>query len=72
MKINDNFNKLGIPKRTTTANNTYKKSAVQSLSQALWFVSSAVAVISFRLRNRQLLVAAKLSAQCYDNTTDNI
>ncbi|MFN8775752.1 MAG: hypothetical protein ACK5XV_03215, partial [Flavobacteriales bacterium] len=38
---------------------TYKKLAVQWLNEALCFVSSLVVADSFRLRNRQLLVAAK-------------
>ena len=42
-----------------TANSTYKKLAVQWLNEALCFVSSLVVADSFRLRNRQLLVAAK-------------
>jgi hypothetical protein len=45
--------------RTTSANSTYKKLAVQWLNEALCFVSSSVVVDSFRLLNRQLLVAAK-------------
>ena len=45
--------------RKTTANSTYKKLAVQWLNEALCFVSSSVVPDSFRLRNRQLLVAAK-------------
>jgi hypothetical protein len=45
--------------RKTTANSTYKKLAVQLLNEALCFVSSSVVADSFRLRNRQLLVAAK-------------
>ncbi|MFN0188145.1 MAG: hypothetical protein ACKVQV_05535 [Bacteroidia bacterium] len=40
-------------------NSTYKKLAVQWLYEALCFVSSSVVLDSFRLRNRQLLVAAK-------------
>jgi len=40
------------------ANSTYKKLAVQWLNEALCFVSSSVLADSFRLRNRQLLVAA--------------
>jgi len=39
-------------------NSTYKKLAVQWLNEALFFVSSSVLADSFRLRNRQLLVAA--------------
>ena len=41
------------------AHSTYKKLAVQWLNEALCFVSSSVVADSFRLRNRQLLVAAK-------------
>ncbi|MCP9764266.1 hypothetical protein EGI31_15075 [Lacihabitans soyangensis] len=40
-------------------NSTYKKLAVQWLNEALCFASSSVVADSFRLRNRQLLVAAK-------------
>ena len=40
-------------------NSTYKKLAVQWLNEALCFVSSFVVADSFRLRNCQLLVAAK-------------
>ena len=46
-------------RRKPTANSTYKKLAVQCLNEALCFVSSSVVADSFRLRNRQLLVAAK-------------
>ncbi len=46
-------------KEERTPNSTYKKLAVQWLNEALCFVSSAVVADSFRLRNRQLLVAAK-------------
>jgi hypothetical protein len=46
-------------KRKAAYNSTYKKLAVQWLNEALCFVSSAVVADSFRLRNRQLLVAAK-------------
>ncbi len=45
--------------KMASANSTYKKLAVQWLNEALCFVSSSVVVDSFRLRNRQLLVAAK-------------
>ncbi len=45
--------------RTPACNSTYKKLAVQYLNEALRFVSSSVEADSFRLRNRQLLVAAK-------------
>ena len=43
-------------------NSTYKKLAVQWLNETLCFVSSSVVADSFRLRNRQLLVAAKRCA----------
>jgi hypothetical protein len=46
-------------KEQRTANSTYKKLAVQWLNEALSFVSSLVLADSFRLRNRQLIVAAK-------------
>jgi hypothetical protein len=49
--------------KKTTANSTYKKLAVQWLIETLCFVSSSVVADSFRLRNRQLLVAAKRYAQ---------
>jgi hypothetical protein len=45
--------------RKAAYNSTYKKLAVQWLNEALCFVSSSVLAGSFRLRNRQLLVAAK-------------
>ncbi len=45
--------------RRAAHNSTYKKLAVQWLNEALCFVSSSVLADSFRLRNRQLLVAAK-------------
>jgi len=45
-------------KNKTTHNNTYKKLAVQWLNEALCFVTSFVVADSFRLRNRQLLLAA--------------
>jgi len=45
--------------KKTAYNSTYKKLAVQWLNEALCFVSSSVVADSFRLRNRQLLVAAK-------------
>ena len=49
--------------RKPTANSTYKKLAVQWLNEALCFVSSSVVADSFRLRNRQLLVAANRYVQ---------
>jgi hypothetical protein len=45
--------------RNTSANSTYKKLAVQWLHKHLCFALSSVVAESFRLRNRQLLVAAK-------------
>jgi len=48
LKINEN----------PATNSTYPKVAVQWLYEALCFVSSLVLSDSFRLRNRQLLVAA--------------
>jgi hypothetical protein len=45
--------------RKTTANNGFKKLAVQWLNEALCFVSSFVVADSLVLRNRQILVAAK-------------
>ncbi|WP_417264864.1 hypothetical protein [Brumimicrobium sp.] len=46
-------------KRTTTANSTYPKVAVQWLNQALCFYQSLCLVDSESLRNRHLRVAAK-------------
>ena len=48
-----------VTERTTAYNSTYKKLADQWLIEASCFVSSSVVADSFRLRNRQLLVAAK-------------
>ncbi len=48
-----------MTQRKTPYNSTYKKLAVQWLNEALCFVSSSVVADSLRLRNRQLLVAAK-------------
>jgi hypothetical protein len=45
--------------KSTGHNSTYKKLAVQWLNEALCFLSSSLVADSFRLRNRQLLVAAK-------------
>lgn len=52
-------NTLLSGQKSTGYNSTYKKLAVQWLNEALCFVSSSVLADSFRLRNRQLLVAAK-------------
>ncbi len=46
-------------KRRPGYNSTYKKLAIQWLNEAMFFVSISVVADSFRLRNRQLLVAAK-------------
>jgi len=54
--------------RTPAGNSTYKKLAVQWLNEALCFVSSFVVADSLVLRNRQLLVAAKRYAQCFNDT----
>ena len=54
---------MTMEKEAHTPNSTYKKLAVQWLNEALCFVSSSVVADSFRLRNRQLLVAAKRYAQ---------
>ena len=50
--------------KSPAGNSTYKKLAVQWLNEALYFESSSVVADSFRLRNRQLLVAAKRWAKC--------
>jgi hypothetical protein len=47
-----------MTERKAAANSSYKKLAVQWLNEALCFVSSSVVADRFRLRNRQLLVAA--------------
>ncbi len=49
----------------TGYNSTYKKLAVQWLNGTLCFLSSSLVADSFRLRNRQLLVAANRYASCY-------
>ena len=54
-----------MSRNCTVYNSTYKKLAVQWLHEALCFVSSSVVVDSFRLRNRQLLVAAKRYGKSY-------
>ena len=48
-------------------NSTYPKVATQWLNQALYSVSSSVVADSFRLRNRQLLVAAKFYRQSFNS-----
>ena len=52
-----------LKKNQRNANSNYPKVAVQWLNQALYFVSCSVVAESFRLRNRQLLVAAKRYSQ---------
>ena len=49
--------------RSPAGNSTYKKLAVQWLNEVWCFVSISVVAYSFRLRNRQLLVAAKRYGQ---------
>jgi hypothetical protein len=53
---NTNLDKMNEGK--TPYNSTYKKLAIRWLNKTLCFVSSSVVADSFRLRNRQLLVAA--------------
>ncbi len=57
--------KADMMKEERTHNSTYKKLAVQWLIEVLCLVSSSVVSDSFRLRNRQLLVAAKRYALTY-------
>jgi len=57
-----------LTERSPADNSTYKKLAVQCLNETLFFVSSFLMAESLVLRNRQLLVAAKRYAQCYDDT----
>jgi len=62
-----------LTERRAATNSTYKKLAVQWLNEALCFVSISVVADSFRLRNRQLLVAAKRYRQCWTTAvTDNL
>jgi hypothetical protein len=50
---------LSLPgQRSTAANSTYKKLAVQWLNEALCLVLSSVVSDSLELRNSQLLLAA--------------
>ena len=67
-----NQNDLATKDRSTAGNSTYKKLAVQWLNEALCFVSSSVVADSFRLRNRQLLVAAKRWWQYKNNRIKNL
>ena len=52
------MNEKTLIDRTPACNSTYPKVAVQWLNEALSFVSSSAVSDNFRLRNRQLLVAA--------------
>jgi hypothetical protein len=52
-----------IDRIKTPYNSTYKKLAIQWLNEAFCFASSSVVAVSFVLRNRQLLVAAKRYGQ---------
>ena len=58
-----------MDERITAGNSTYKKLAVQWLNEHLYFASSSVLADSFRLRNRQLLVAAKRYKQAEEKKT---
>jgi hypothetical protein len=55
-----------MDERKAAANSTYKKLAVQWLHEHLCFASSSELADSFRLRNRQLLVAANRYLQPAD------
>ena len=57
-KLNNHKTYSDTKEGRPAGNSTYKKMAVQWLNEALCFVSSSVVADSFRLRNRQLLVAA--------------
>jgi hypothetical protein len=56
--------------KSTTANSTYPKVAVQWLNQALCFFQSFCLVDSEVLRNRHLRVAAKRYAQACETDND--
>jgi hypothetical protein len=58
--------------RTPGHNSTYKKLAVQWLNEVQFFNQTFVQADSFRLRNRQLLIAAKRYASPYKTTTNKI
>ena len=57
-KLNNDNAFIDILDRTPAYNSTYKKLAVQWLNEVLCFVLSSEVADSFRLRNRQLLLAA--------------
>ncbi|MFN0202279.1 MAG: hypothetical protein ACKVTZ_12200 [Bacteroidia bacterium] len=59
LKLNTDNGLQGRWTKTTGYNSSYKKLAIQWLNEHLCFVSSVVVADSLRLRNRQLLVAAK-------------
>jgi len=58
LKLNADSSLQELETGTTGYNSGFKKLAVQWLNEALCFVASSVVADSFRLRNRQLLVAA--------------
>lgn len=64
---NNISSRLGGRTRKPATNSSYKKLAVQWLNKALCFVSSSVLADSFRLRNHQLLLAAKRYASVWRN-----
>jgi len=59
------FNQAG--QEGQTHNSTYKKLAVQWLQDVQFSNETFVVTDNLRLRNRQLLVAAKRYAACYDD-----
>ena len=63
---------LNSEQRSPAHNSTYKKLAVQWLNEALCFKSSSMLADSFRLRNRQLLVAANRYASPLKRTEQTI
>jgi hypothetical protein len=67
-----NIDRHSDRRESTTGNSTYKKLAVRWLNEALCFVSSSVLADSFRLRNRQLLVASKRCKQWHRHSTQLI
>jgi hypothetical protein len=60
-----------MERNLTPYNITYKKLAVQWLNEALCFVSSSVVADIFVLRNRQLLVDAKIDSSHFKTTTNS-
>ena len=45
-------------RRITTQNTRFEKEEIWCLNKTMYFFSSSIVAYSFRLRNRQLLVAA--------------